>query len=527
MEGLLLIKECKYCHENLKSCLDEGIECIVCNSNVHAGCLKRGSVPGGLHGDLFYNFTCQECSDIGSEKFVRQKLSWLQVITLSLYHLGTKSAGLARNGFFHWRDHIVAFIDRNWDILFPNEIKRKKKWIGTVAGRLSHYSSYLFLSGGKTVINKTAWWTLMYPKITPLVLSNIYNVMNLEKQKAKSRNEKRVTSDAESFDALLKQYVPDENLTKKFDISRRHINSIENIDEVDNQTEKKKQKSIKRKILLPNYKDLPKKLMKFTPISSLTEEPVFYDNPSEQIPIQKSQNGPSMKPLKLLDPMCYYNTSLNNISRMKMQKMHVKLTGNIRKEITLSPYSGIYLKPYIRRDVDTFPSWLKLMAEIQLTANKTDPEFILNPRAPIDYTYVQPEHIPAINSLCNQFFWPGIDLTESLQYPDFSCVALYKRLIIGFAFLVPDVKHTENYISFVFTRPGWRNCSIAKFMVYHLIQTSLGRDITLHVSINNPALFLYQQFGFKVENVVLDFYDKYFRTDVQDSKHAFFCRLER
>lgn len=120
-----------------------------------------------------------------------------------------------------------------------------------------------------------------------------------------------------------------------------------------------------------------------------------------------------------------------------------------------------------------------------------------------------------------------IVVTESLQYPDYSCVTLYKKLIVGFAFLVPDVKHTENYVSFVFTRPGWRNCGIAKFMVYHLIQTSLGRDVTLHVSMDNPALFLYQKLGFKVENVVLDFYDKYFRNDVRESKHAFFCRLER
>lgn len=60
-----------------------------------------------------------------------------------------------------------------------------------------------------------------------------------------------------------------------------------------------------------------------------------------------------------------------------------------------------------------------------------------------------------------------------------------------------------------------------------LFQTCSGKDITLHVSISNPALFLYQKFGFKVEKVVLDFYDKYIRRDTKESKHAFFCRLER
>lgn len=76
MEELLLIKTCKYCELTLKPCIDEGIECAVCNSNVHARCLKRGSVPGGLHGDLFFHFTCQECSDTGTEIFIREKLSW-------------------------------------------------------------------------------------------------------------------------------------------------------------------------------------------------------------------------------------------------------------------------------------------------------------------------------------------------------------------------------------------------------------------------------------------------------------------
>lgn len=89
--------------------------------------------------------------------------------------------------------------------------------------------------------------------------------------------------------------------------------------------------------------------------------------------------------------------------------MQFKLTGGIRKEQILSPYSALYLKPYIRRDTETTPLWLQLMAELQLVANQKNRNYELPPRAPIDYSYVQPEHIPAINSLCNQFFWPGID----------------------------------------------------------------------------------------------------------------------
>ena len=61
-------------------------------------------------------------------------------------------------------------------------------------------------------------------------------------------------------------------------------------------------------------------------------------------------------------------------------------------------------------------------------------------------------------------------MAETLQYPDFSCVALYKKLIVGFAFLVPDTGFNESYISFLFVRPEWRRGGIATFMLYHLIQ---------------------------------------------------------
>lgn len=86
-----------------------------------------------------------------------------------------------------------------------------------------------------------------------------------------------------------------------------------------------------------------------------------------------------------------------------------KLLGKIREEPILSPYSNIYLKPYIRRDYSTSPNWLKLMAELLVKVNQNKDSWTLPPRYPLDYTYIQPEHIPAINSLCNQFFWPGID----------------------------------------------------------------------------------------------------------------------
>lgn len=99
----------------------------------------------------------------------------------------------------------------------------------------------------------------------------------------------------------------------------------------------------------------------------------------------------------------------SGISKLRGLALQVKLTGGVHQDLIFSPYSQIYLKPYIRRDTEAFPCWLKLMAELQFVINSKNEDYELPTRAPLDYTYVQPEHIPAINSMCNQFFWPGID----------------------------------------------------------------------------------------------------------------------
>ncbi|XP_070564166.1 cysteine-rich protein 2-binding protein-like [Ptychodera flava] len=192
-----------------------------------------------------------------------------------------------------------------------------------------------------------------------------------------------------------------------------------------------------------------------------------------------------------------------------------------------SPYTARVLKPFIRRDYESKPLKLQLMQEIWEYRRQLEPDFEPPPPGPIDYCYVRPQHIPSVNAMCREFFWPGIDLSETLQYPDFSVVALYHKVVIGFGFMVPDVKYNEAYISFLLVHPEWRNAGIATFMVYHLIQTCMGKDVTLHVSATNPAMLLYQKFGFKPEEFILDFYDKYYSEDCKDCRHSFFLRLRR
>nr|XP_023024561.1 cysteine-rich protein 2-binding protein-like [Leptinotarsa decemlineata] len=531
MEVFTEEKFCKYCGEKLVISLEEGLECSECNSNVHVKCLRRGSAPGCLYGDLFFSFTCQECSPDNTEVFSRIKLSWLQAVALVLYHLQTKCPHLASKGFFHWRQHIGKYIETHWEILFSRETKRKKQWTGMVTGTLSRYSDYIFLSG-KAALNKPATWTLMYPKLTPYAISCLYSVMIIEKQEMKNKQQTLIP-DADLFRVTVRKYISHKDCLEVITDSqifsgpkKRAFKKVQKIREIQNAKHK-----IRRRNIVPHISE---KFFDECALSingnhneekSSDEQPTtsssdFLDNPQNHDKDVKEE-------LLELDPKYHFNTCFINYSKMKGISLYTKLMGGLEPEPILSPYSGIQLKPYIRRDTETFPPWLKLMAEIQIVANEKNRNYVLPPRGPVDYKYVQPEHIPAINSLCNHFFWPGIDMTEALQYPDFSCVALYKRLVVGFAFVVPDITYTENYISFMFTRPHWRNCGIGSFMLYHLIQTSQGKDITLHVSMNNPALCLYEKFGFEIEKVQLNFYDKYVRKDVNDSKDAFFCRLER
>ncbi|KAF2884371.1 hypothetical protein ILUMI_21820 [Ignelater luminosus] len=551
--------KCKYCDDASGLGELEGLCCSECKQLVHLKCLRRGAVPGGFVGDIFFQFACQDCSLVGTETFIRDKMPWLQTILLALYHMQARSPGLARKGYFHWKIHIAAFIDKNWDILFRKDFKRKKKWTGTVSGTLSHYSPQFFKSG-TAIFNEQGWWTLTYPTLSPNIIVQLNAELMAEKQKIKET--KATPDDLQLLKTIIlsKSYITEDIV--KTTLAYMEPNSVPEVNNVVNNSLEpdntppeinniKPAKPVvkKKKLpLLPTIDSLgrPKKIIEKDKVLSISKTNGFISKAKHSCKKLNGHNlknnhikddkvdldqSPVPKPIvklpKFLDPLYYYNTSLKDVNRCRGLNMKVRLLGGNRNKPILSPYSFLYLKPYIKRSTAINTTWLQLMDELQVKANLNNPNWKLPPRGPIDFVYVQPEHIPAINSLCNQFFWTGIDVSDTLQYPDFSCVVLYRKLIIGFAFLIPDVKINESYLSFIFTRPGWRNSGIAKFMLYHLIQTSIGKDITLHVSQSNPALFLYQKFGFKVEYVVLDFYNRYMRDDTRESKHAYFCRLER
>ena len=79
---------------------------------------------------------------------------------------------------------------------------------------------------------------------------------------------------------------------------------------------------------------------------------------------------------------------------------------------------------------------------------------------------------------------------------------MYKRLLVGCAILSSP---TETYITYLAVRAGWENAQIAtcvqhflifesltqspfRAMLFFLISRNPNKDITLHVSANNPAI---------------------------------------
>ncbi|XP_012160091.1 cysteine-rich protein 2-binding protein isoform X2 [Ceratitis capitata] len=776
---------CSCCNHHVAE-EDDYMECVECESLVHAKCL-RTCRPGDLLGDVFFDFTCADCTNLQNnapstsssakttlprEVFIRQRLSWFMIVVLTLYNLSIKSKGLSHHGFFHWRSHIVSFVNKNWDFLMEPGTRRRKNWFGSISGNLSHYSPEFFLSGQET-IQKSGWWRLAQPHLTPKIIHKKYE--EYSQKRSQMRTDKRLGRDVDSGEEqqenkrvrhtdsdddlmpiadgcsrtipymgrtpkLAKQLnIVDDDIKNlqqqqeslntvqtslmdflaeslanydlfssetliggdgKHDLLpllETHNDNLNNLDaletkhnenqqqpseacieqfihedsmqtpsECSNDAEEDDEEYQPRIIQVTNFQQLKQSPIKDqsssvedqSVLSRLGQEikkeltsdaeqseseeqyntknnedckvlkgpeseigaegnanslnvckPSLFtkvprrnwpwlvededDGTGEQIRSQSKEKKPfnqqgrvSMmseyeeieflqkmrkvfnmedklkieipayvrrfyrklcvrewkrehgKPLfnlddqingKSNDPVDEEKTQiidryqLISLSSEKANKsFYARICGSIEYEKFESPYSHRILHPFIYRDKEIAPPWLQLMCELQFKVNKKYPY-----RAPIDFCYVRPNHIAAVNALLQTSFWPGIDMSECLSYPDYSVVALYKKLVVGCGFLVPDVGYNEAYISFMAVRPGWQRCGIGTFMLYHLIQTCMAKDITLHVSASNPAVVLYQKFGFKIEEVILDFYEKYLPIHSKQSRTAFFLRLLR
>eukprot|EP01133_Synstelium_polycarpum_P005255 gene5255-6082_t len=211
--------------------------------------------------------------------------------------------------------------------------------------------------------------------------------------------------------------------------------------------------------------------------------------------------------------------------RKPFQTLREKILGKKAKvwRPYVSPFTTRELKSYVRRDYESAPLRLQLLRELHqffIANGLVHRSPFAHDYHPIDYKYLTPELVDKCQLFLCDHFWPGIELNEILEYPDFTVCVLYRSMVIGCGIMNPD-----GYIMFLLVHPEWQGQGIASFMLYHLTQTMVGKDITLHVSVNNAALILYQQFGFKIEEFIHGFYDKYYDDDSGKSKNAFLLRL--
>ncbi|PCH44425.1 hypothetical protein WOLCODRAFT_139002 [Wolfiporia cocos MD-104 SS10] len=179
-------------------------------------------------------------------------------------------------------------------------------------------------------------------------------------------------------------------------------------------------------------------------------------------------------------------------------------------------------------DWETRSPWMELLSDIREHYALAHPEHAqpVEVVAPITYMSLHSSHLSQVHDLLTRTFWEGINVSDSLQNSPEKCtiVAAYKKLVVGAAFISSP---QETYITYLVVRAGWENCQIATTMLYHLITLNPNKDITLHVSINNPAMLLYNRFGFKAEEFIVGFYEDYLDPESRASKNAFRLRLRR
>ncbi|KAK7687796.1 hypothetical protein QCA50_009015 [Cerrena zonata] len=179
-------------------------------------------------------------------------------------------------------------------------------------------------------------------------------------------------------------------------------------------------------------------------------------------------------------------------------------------------------------DWETRAPWINLMQDVRdhYTFMYPEREHPIETEAPIEYSTFRANHLPAIHDLLRRLFWDGIEVSDSLQFSPEKCtiVATYKKLVVGCAFLSSP---QETYITYLAVRPGWEGAQIATKMLYRLITMNPFKDILLHVSIKNPAMLLYNRFGFKAEEFIVGFYEDYLDSHSRASTNAFRLRLRR
>lgn len=191
-----------------------------------------------------------------------------------------------------------------------------------------------------------------------------------------------------------------------------------------------------------------------------------------------------------------------------------------------SPYTGNVLPGFVHRETQKIPPRLLLLQ--QLRTHSEEDEDSTSSCESIDICHLRKEHVGQVNRLLRSNFWPSIDISESLEWPDYSFTLLYRNLVIGCAICSP-----EGYLSYIFVHPDWRRMGFASRLLYAVVRAAGRRDVTVHVAVGNQAMMMYQRFGFKPEEYIVDFYGERYKHNEEGtepdpaSRNAFFLRLRK
>ena len=487
---------------------EKKIKCLSCSKDYpHKSIFPDDNL---LFGDVYFKFTCAACNPTGSGNLItREPITWPIIIYLILYHLLHHNP---TRKFFKMKEDICATITKHWNSIIPHKI-RSSNWENTLSSALSTHPTY-FVSG-VTEMGQLGWWTLRTPDVPPPAFSP----PGSQKQR---RSVVHPPPPLPTLAPLSGQAQPDQ------------IQSG-----IDSDTEFTARPTI-NKLTAAQIEAVVSKITKKRQFSlPLTRDQEWECCQELHSIIQQSKtSNPAIRRLfrKLYLRLVKDQLSLKQFDLDQCLLDYIKTKGEatpyqIPKQLTLSlnalpfisnpslSYLGRYWNSrndtetteYIRRDWTNCPSKLATL------------RFFSNEIHPIDFVHLNDSLITPVNRFLCQFFWPGIDVSEFLSCSQFTIIAKYKKLIVGCAFMTVN----PCYIPYLLVHPDWECAGIGTFMLFYLIGMSENRDITLHASASNNALMLYQKFGFKPEEFVVNFYDKYFHPSNTASKNAFFLRLKR
>lgn len=543
-------------------------ECHLCKESIP-------SLPSNaliLAGDTFYTLTCGKCSSIRAPIFERQLLSWKAVTHLVLYHLHTRSPS---QSYFRWKEDICAFMEENWISLLPGKLINSTNWQNSVSSVLS-LNVDLF-ANGLEAMGEQGWWRLV-DKYKPPVNNHNSSCAGsssaTRKQKVPPSGEQKLSFSSTDGSASKPDDLKEQLLKKLLAVDKSLLSKALNSDLLastkkgDSQpgsTPKGKNEAVNVGVNKKNPACNPVSPSRYITVveAEILKKCLSFVNPPWQVrqlarkilnrrakrllgftifdidafiyeylkseePLYICENPPSapegqIDAIKKRTPNHLWSDGSILVKNPELSfRAHVLGISSVIEgwpEVPIeSPYTGNRLPAVVATLKDIVPTQLALLHELELRNEKGEDELEY-----IKIHHIRKEFVPQINRLLKASFWPRIDVTEHLENPDYTLVALYKLKVVAVALLNPD-----GYLEFLTVEQGWQNAGLAKRLLYLLLQKAPPKDITLHVAPDNEAaMMLYQQIGFKVDRYVLGFYDKYFPPEYSGTRNAFFMRLRR